>query len=327
MADQKTDQVTSSEKQDDKSVDLKALFGDSQDKEDTSAKADESTDKVDDKGEASSSEAAEEPDADELKAQLEALTKELNRVRKGKTESSHEVQELREQLANVQGQLEMMVRQGTQGGDEGKVKLAKYSDEELVKGQTEWEEELLDARDAMRKARTDNDEATFQKASKEAGVARTTLNAIRKELLERTKRVGAEQARAQSEASEIVQEIAGLYETAYEAYPDLKDRESEIWKAGNDAYNRHSKLMKQLGPLGELVAVSLAITENPELVPGGGTKKAASARKELLSEINKTAEKSLIKGGGTGKQKTIPDFNSMPKQQFEAMIHKLKMGG
>ena len=331
MAEKET-QASSTVKTDDKSVDLKVLFGDPQPQQkaeaktgDVKAEATKVDDADDDDDETSSPEDAKDADPKTLQSQLEGLTKELNRVRKSKTESSLEVQELREQLANVQGQLEVMARGSDKGGD-GSVKLAKYSDDQLVQGQTEWEEEILDARDAMRKARTDNDDAAYQKASKEAGVARSTLNAIRKELLERTKRVGADQARAQSDATEIVQEVASLYDKAYTSYPDLKDRDSEIWKAGNEVYARHGKLMKQLGPLGELVAVSVAITENPELVPGSGSKKATSARKELLSEINDRAEKSMIKGGGTTKQKTIPDFKAMPKDQFERVIHAIKMG-
>lgn len=263
----------------------------------------------------------ESPETDTLKSQLDALTKELSRVRKGKAESSAEVQELREQLANVRGQLEVMAKGSKGGDDQG---LTKYSDEQLLQGQTEWEDELYELRDTQRRARSEADEAALSRANKAYSVARGTLSAIRKELMERTKRVGVEQAKAQTEASEMVQEIAGLYEHAYEAFPELKDKDSELWKAGQDAFKSHPKLMKQLGLAAEIVATAIALTENPHLLTTKEGKKVTQARKDLLTEINDRAEKSLIKGAATTNKKSIPDFGAMPKDEFEAMIRKYK---
>lgn len=301
-------------------LNLETLFGTPESKQ-TPDKTDEK------KVEAPSSGETGDEDPKELQGKLDALTKELNRVRKGKAESSAEVQELREQLANIQGQLEVMSK-GSPSSDTDGNRLAKYTDEQLLQGQTEWEDVLDEERAALRRARADNDEAAFAKATRSANTARATLQSIRKELLERTKRVGAEQAKAQNETTELVQEIAGLYEDAYEAYPDLKDRDSELWKAGNETYNRHPKLMKQLGPMAELVATAMAITNNPKLLSKDkeGSDKLKEARKELLSEINERTEKSLIKGNATSGKKTAPNFEAMPKDQFDVLIHKLKMG-
>lgn len=296
-------------------VDLEALFGTPESKETSDEKG------VDSK--TSSPEGSEGEDPKELQAKVDALTKELNRVRKGKAESSAEVQELREQLASFKGQLEVMSKGQTSTTEEPR--LAKYSDKELLQGQTEWEDALYHARDAKRRARSENDEEAYNKAARSEGTAKATLESIRTELLERTKRVASEQAKAQSETDDLVTEIAGLYEDAYDVLPELKDKDSEVWKAGNEEYNRHPKLMKQLGPMAELVATALALTKNPKLLPGG--KEVKEARKELLSEINAQAEKSLLKGKGTPSKKGTPDFDAMPKADFEAMIHKLKMGG
>lgn len=301
----------------DSGMDLATLFSDSQGEQDTSSKTDVK--------EPSSSEVVEEPDADELKSQVEALTKELNRVRKGKAESSAEVQELREQLAHVQGQLEIIARGSNTNTPENR--LGKYSDEQLIQGQTEWEDEVYNAKEAIRQARADGNDAAYAKAMRDLATARVTLTAIRKELLERSKRVGAEQAKAQSEANELVQEVADLYKQAYDAFPELKDRESALWQAGNEAFHSHPKLMKQLGPLAELVAVSLALTKNPDLAGPKPGKTETAVRKELLTEINDRVEKSIIKGGATTVKKTIPDFGAMPKQEFDALIHKIKTAG
>lgn len=302
------------------SLDVKALFGGQEEVKVPEEKGEVKEVKTPSPG------ASDDEDPKDLQAKLDGLTKELARVRKGKAESSSEVQELREKLANVEGQLAVLSK-GTGSKEDGENRLAKYTDEQLLQGQTEWEDEVDEAKEAMRRARADNDEVTLSKANKALSTARNTLISIRKELHERTKRVGVEQAKAQNETNELVQEISGIYEHTYEVFPDLKDQDSELWKAGNKAFTSHPKLMKQLGPLAEIVAVSLALSENPELLPGGGTKKVKEARKELLEEINERAEQTLIKGKGTTSKKTTPDFGSMPKQDFDALIHKIKMGG
>lgn len=300
-------------------IDIKSLFGDGEKSQDKSDDTDET------KKDTSSSEESDEKEPEDLEAKVSALTKELNRVRKGKADSSAEVQELREQLAHLQGQLDVVSR-GKSGSEPDENKLAKYTDEQLLQGQTEWEDTLYDERDAARRARADENEAAFNKATKNVNIAKATLNSIRKELLERTRRVSAEQVKAQSETQELVGEIAGLYETTYETYPELKDKDSDLWQAGNAVYNRHPKLMKQLGPMAELVATAIAVTENPKLQKGEG-KSEKKARKELLEEINERAEESLLKGKGTSSKKTTPDFGAMSKQDFDGLIHKLKMGG
>ena len=142
-----------------------------------------------DEPESSSSEEAESTDPKELQAKVSALTKELGRVRKGKSESTAEVQDLREQLANFQGQLESLSR--SKATDEvAENRLAKYTDEQLLQGQAEWEEAVLDSKVDQRKARTDSDDAAYTKANREINTAKATLTAIRKEILERTKRIG-----------------------------------------------------------------------------------------------------------------------------------------
>lgn len=307
------------------SVNLDELFP--KPEEDSVSKDTKTTDaKTDVKEDPSSGKAEKAETKDEaasLEAQIEGLTKELSRVRRDRNASEESVEALRSQLAHVQGQLEALARRDAASAPANK--LARYSDEQLVHGQTEWEEELLESRASLRKAREEGNEAAIERQERAVAVARATLNAIRTELLERTKRVGAEQAKVQGEANRIVQDVVAIYDQAYEVWPDLKDKNSDIWRAGNDAYNEHAAIMKQLGPFGELVAVSIAVAKNPELV-GGGSKKAATARKELLSEINDKVEKSLIKGGGKTKVKGTPDFDLMPATDFDAVINKIKLG-
>lgn len=259
-------------------------------------------------------------DEDELRTQVNALQKELARVRKNKNESTEEVQGLREQLAKVQGQLEVLVQ-----GNKSSNKMADYSDAQLVRGQTEWEDELLESRQELHDARKGDDKAALAEAQKKVTIAKQTLDAIRQELLDRTKRSSAEQAKTQGEANKIVEEVVDLYDTAYETFPELKDKDSEIWQAGNEEYMARPSLMKQLGPLGELVAIAVAISKNPELV--GGKAKAKAVRKDLLEEINDKAEAALLKGGGKAKGKSVTNFADLGDQDFERVVSKIKMGG
>lgn len=319
MADEKTDTKGESKPE----LNLTELFGSPEEPATPDKKDVKSVEGDKPEIESLSSSESEVTDPKELQAKVAALTKELGRVRKGKSESTAEVQDVREQLARVQGQLEVLSKGTTTGDTSGENRLAKYKDEQLLEGQTEWEEAIYDAKTALKQARADNDEAAYTKAARELGQAKTTLNAVRKELLERTKRVGVEQAKAQSESSELVQEITSLYENAHETLPDLLDKDSDLWKAGNEVYNRHPKLMKQLGPMAELVATSIALSENPKLIPAGKRENQV-ARKELLTEINEHAEKSLLKGKGTPNKKVATNFDTMPKGDFEKLIHQLK---
>ena len=315
--------MSETEAVEEKSVDLSEMFPAEEGKEQPKQEKAVAEEGVKEKATSSPEDASEETDEEDLKGKIEGLTKELGRVRKDRNASADAVGELREQLAHLRGQLETLGKRADQ--DSPTAAMSKYSDEQLVQGQSEWEEELLDARVKLQKARDENNEASVEKAQRAANVAKNTLSAIRKELLDRTKRVGSDTAKAQGEAQRVVQEVVQIYDRAYESFPDLKDKDSAIWAAGNEEYNAHPTLMKQLGPLGELVAVALAVAGNPELV--GGTKKAVAARKELLSEINDLSEKSLIKGGSKAKTKGTPQFDSMNNQDFDKIIQQIKMGG
>lgn len=253
-----------------------------------------------------------------LKAQIAGLTKELTRVRRDRTSSTREVDTLRERLAQVQGMLEGL----TQGQRQDNT-LGKFSDDDLIQGQSEWEDALSEARETGRHARTTNDGVLAQKAEQTASTAKRTLQAIRKELLERTRKVGAEQVRAQSESNEIMADVRALYNTAHENYPDLVDKDSALWQAGKDEYDTHAKLMGALGPLGELVAVSMAVAKDPSLIKG---REKQAARKELLQELDNKTEKTLFKQAGKAHVKSAPDFSKLAPNEFNMMIEKLKLG-
>lgn len=305
---------------DSKTVDLAELF------EQVDEKAEQvksETAKTDEKAEskAPSSGDAEDEQEETLTSKVEGLQKELARVRKNKEAAKDEVQSVREELARVQGQLETLVR--TKQNDSQAGRMAQYTDNQLVQGQAEWEDEALEAHAALREARKGEDPKAVAEAQRAVQVAKATLSAIRQELLERTKRVGVEQAKVQDVTNKLVEEITDLYDGAYESFPELKNKDSELWQAGNEEFMTRPALMRQLGPLAELVAVTAALTKNPELI--GGRKQAKAARKELLSEINDKAESAILKGGGKAKGKTATDFSTWNGEDFDKLVHKVKM--
>lgn len=267
----------------------------------------------------SSGDEGDETDEEDIPAQIAGLTKELARVRKDRNSSAQEVQTLRERLAQVQGTLEGLSKSQPPTDQP----LVKFSDDDLVQGQGEWEDALLEARDAARQARRDGDNATATRAEQAVSVARRTLQAIRKELLGRAKQTGADQARAQSDNSRVEAEIRDLYTAANQNFPELADKESDLWQAGKEEYDAHSRMMQALGPLGELVAVSMAVAKNPALVRGA---KKGETRRELLSELDTKVEKALYKGTSKGKPKSAPDFSRMSASEFDGMIEKMKLG-
>lgn len=258
----------------------------------------------------------------DLQSQIAGLTKELSRVRKDRNSSTQEVQALRDRLAQVQGMLEGLTK--NRGGDSNRHSLEQFTEKELVQGQGEWEDALFEARDAARQARTDGDHTVVAKAEQAASVARKTLQAIREELLDRSRKASAEHVRAQSETDKVLAEVRNLYTEAYENIPELTDNTSTLWKAGKDEYDSHADLMRALGPLGELVAVAMAVARDPSLIRG---KDKREARRELLSEIDKKAEKVLFKQGSKTKQKSTPDFSKMSNTELDSIVHKLKFGG
>ena len=276
---------------------------------------------TDEKQSALSSRDEGEADASEgVDAQIAGLTKELSRVRKDRNASSQEVQELRERLAQVQGTLEGL--KTTQAGTNTNT-LERFSEDDLVQGQGEWEDAFLEARDMLNQARKDGNSELAGKAEQAVSVARRTLQAIRKELLVRTKEATAAQSRVQSETDKVMAEVGALYTDARENFPELQDKDSDLWQAGKSEYDNHATMMRALGPLGELVAVAMAVAKNPTLVKGA---EKSQGRRELLNEIDTKAEKALFRGSPKDKSKGAPDFSRLSPSQFDSMIERIKTG-
>ncbi len=290
--------------------------------------------KVDDKKPASSAEDqvldTEEDDNDEspdkLKARIRGLQAELTR-RKG---NADKVSELELQLAKVQGQLEEASKKPSAKETENTIEAAvqKLDTKALIAKQTDWEDELADARARYAAAEDRGDRDAMSDHGKRITYAKTVLSAIRTETLERGERKQKEDAEAQTEATTIKAEFDSMYDALDTQFPEFKDKDSALWKAGNKEYIDHPKIMKRLGPAGEIVAAALAVLKNPELV-GKSKQSESSARKEVVRNLETGLKKALSTGAAapsTGRT-VVPAVDSGEGlAEFNKLVDRIKGG-
>ena len=267
-----------------------------------------------DPSESPSDKVVDTPDA--LRAKVDALTKELGRVREGKREHGEEAETLRERLANLEGQLKVM---NDRDKETKKVGPESYSDDALIQLQADWEDALADARAVLR---NNPDDAQAEAANTQVEKSKRQLNLIRKELHTRAGQASSKAAEAKAADDAAAKELTEMFDDMYGKFPELKEKGSDLWKAGQKEYASAPRLMEKLGPLGEIVAVARAIAKNPALVAKGDKE----TRKTLLNEIQSTAEKSLLKGSGSAETKGSPKYEDMPLDDFEKIVRMAKGG-
>ncbi len=242
------------------------------------------------------------PTAEEHKGVLA----ELKRVRKLNAEKSDEVQGVKERLAKMEGKLEA----GSGGETTPEQKLAKYNDRELVKLQMQWEDEKDTARA--------EDDATALSKSK------ANIETIRLELHRRSTASAAQASEGKAEEEAILTEAATLIKEAVEAWPDLENEDSEIFKASKAEFDSKPKVYRQLGVFADVVAAASAVAKNPKLV---GTGRDKAVRKEVLEDLTKAADKAVHSGGGGTGIKPGLNVDAMSTDDVEAMAERLKGGG
>jgi hypothetical protein len=237
--------------------------------------------------------------ADPLQVQLDALKKELAR-------RTDKAEELREELGKVKGQLEEKEKQAKANSTTKSVKDLKT--DELIALETDWDEVLSDA-----KANGDADKVQRAKANK---------NAIKTELQHRAEAAGAAKGKEVSEEDTLKTELTAVYEDAYTAFPELKEKDSELWKAAQAQYAKLPKRFQESGVVGDMMAVVRAIAKNPKLLGARETK----ARQEVLGNLEKAADKALTTGASSTNIKPIPDFAASSSEDINAMAERLKSG-
>lgn len=263
----------------------------------------------------------ESDDLDTLKNSIRGLKAELSRVRGQRSSSESEASELKERLARMEGRLEEI--KGSQQSTSAQDSLKKLSDEKLLDMDTAYEDELADARAVARLAERDGDTDGITKANQRIQQARQMRTLIKSAIAQRTEERAVSRKSVSEEEASLSSELESLFTDVYAAAPELANKESEIWKAGQAEYKKLPTLTKKLGPLGELIATAAAIAKNPNLVSKKATEK-------ILDDIEKVAEKSFQKGGTAPKAgvKTGPISinNAKDVADFEEMVRNIKTG-
>lgn len=281
------------------------------DDEDKLSKPDE--DATDDEDVEQASDDDDDDDSPEtLKRRIAGLKAELSR-RKANAEKLEKLE------AQIQ-ELQKKPSESTQ--TEAEKFFAKLSDDELLSRHTEWEDELADARAALRMAERDEDAKEVAKQQQRVNHAREVLTLFKKEESARVKQSSQKERDHQTEVEAIQAEAESMYEMVIEAYPEFEDKNSKLWKEGDAQYRAHPRLMKQLGPLSQIVATALAIVKSGS--PG-------APREKILKNVEDGVRRALKPGGrATPKEKPAPTFNvdtPQGRMEFEALVAKLKGGG
>jgi hypothetical protein len=255
-----------------------------------------------------------------LKAKLAGLQAELARVRKQKTGNEGEASTLREVVAEMQGQLKVLREGKTSQSLQDRV--AELPDAQVLENAVAWSDELADARVTARLAERDRDDVALREAATRIEAARKMLKIYDVEKQLRSERKVDIQKAQGAKASALTGELDALFAQTKAAIPDLMDETSEIWKAGQAEYQASPHLMKQLGPVGQMVAVASAIAKNPQLV----SKKVAA---NLLANIENAAGKAFQKGGAAPKMtvsKPVSINSQKDLSDFEAQVSAVKTG-
>jgi hypothetical protein len=230
-----------------------------------------------------------------------------------------------EKLEALEAELKELKTERTQPKNEF-AWIQKLDDDALASKQTDWDDELADARAKYSRAEETGDERALERQGQRILAAKRTLSAFRKEILDRGSRRQNEKEAAQREYSTVQSEIESMHSAVQEQFEDFMNPETELWKAGNEEFNAHPALMARLGPLGEVVAAALAVVKHPELVAKKGT---ASARKEVIGKLEKSVKHALSTGASAPSTNQPVNYDVSSADglaAFNAMIDKFKGG-
>lgn len=267
----------------------------------------------------------EETDPDKMKNTIRGLKAELTRIRNQRSASEGEAQELKERLARMEGRLEEIKQEAPAKAAENSLK--KLTDDKLTDLHTAYEDELADARVMARQAEREGDRQGIIEANQRIDNARKMLTLIKTENNHRVKESSRQAKEADDEQSRLGTELEHLFAEVFKAAPELADKESELWKAGEAEYKRLPTLTKKLGPLGELIATAAAISKNPHLI---GKKSADKTVAKMLDNIEAAADKAFHKGGTAPRAgaavKNYAINNQKDMADFEAEVSRVKMG-
>ncbi len=196
------------------------------------------------------------------------------------------------------------------------------NEEEFSSLHQRWSEELGDAKAAHAEAKARGDEAGTAEALARIKSAQSANALCVKAVSTRATAKAEAEAKTKAEIATLETELTGIKASYDEAFPELANKSSAIFKAGLAQYKAHQTLMSKLGPVAELVATALAVIKNPKLVG----RDPSTVRKEVVNNIEEAVSNALKPGGiGTskgGKASAIPTFKTT--EDFNEYIERIK---
>lgn len=279
--------------------------------EEPSESPSESTPEVDDDKDVKEAEASDDPKA-------KALAKELKRVRALNREHEQKVTTLEKDVEELKTKASKPTDPESQIVD----KMTAMKEEEFSSLHQRWSDELGDAKAAHAEAKARGDEAGTAEALARIKSAQSANALCVKAVSTRATAKAEAEAKTKAEIATLETELTGIKASYDEAFPELANKSSAIFKAGLAQYKAHQTLMSKLGPVAELVATALAVIKNPKLVG----RDPSTVRKEVVNNIEEAVSNALKPGGvGTskgGKANAIPTFKTT--EDFNEYIERIK---
>jgi archaellum component FlaC len=268
--------------------------------------------------------ASDDDDLATLKHKLSGVQAELTRVRKQKQGSAEEAQTLKERIATIEGAMQVLKEQKTETTQTAaEKKIHALPDDTLRKNRIAWDDERADARVSARLAEKEGDAEGVKEANARLDVASKMLDLYEAEKDSRTEEKANRKAKDTDTKATLATELDTLFAEVSKAAPEMTDKTSELWKAGQAEFLKLPTLMQNLGPLGELIATAAAIAKNPNLIG-----KKATAK--LVNDIEAAADKAFQKGGSAPSKGTVTAPTVIKNQQdvsdFEAKVAKVLQG-
>jgi hypothetical protein len=263
-------------------------------------------------------------DIGNLKDQVTGLQAELSRVRKQKTGSIEEASSLKERIADMEGQIKVLrEKPAAPATPTLSDRMKDLPQEAVTSNYVAWTAELSDAQMEAKLASRDRDPDALREAQGRVATATKMLEAYETEKDRRATEKVTKQTTVSEEHKGVASDLDTLFSSVYKAVPEMQVKDSPIWKAGQTEYNALPHLMKQLGPMGELIAFAAAIAKNPTLVG----KKVTT---QVLDNIEKAADKAFQKGGAAPSGATFKPVTAINSQadllSFEEQVRRVKGG-
>jgi hypothetical protein len=263
-------------------------------------------------------------DIGNLKEQVTGLQAELSRVRKQKTGSVEEASSLKERIADMEGQIKVLREKPVTSATPTLAdRMKELPAEAVTSNHVAWTDELTDARVEAKLAARDRDPEALREAQARIANATKMLEAYEKEKDRRADEKVTSKQSVDEDRKGVATDLDTLFSSVYKAVPDMQVKDSAIWKAGQVEYQALPHLMKQMGPMGELIAFAAAIAKNPTLVG----KKATS---QVLENIEKAADKAFQKGGAAPSGASFKPVTAINSQadlvSFEEQVRRVKGG-